>query len=164
RPVDTTPLRGPLSITARQVVLNEDGGARFARADVITGQLSVDAMARGDAILDNVRVTRPVVALRESGGGWNFEQVFEELLAGENGNGGTPSGRRCTIQLCNVTIDNATVDVTRPGQRFAFRSVEGRLPVVTFSEPGLAAPYLRATTLTAEFVQAEPEAQLALDV
>ena len=161
--VDATPMRGPLSITARNVVLNEDGGARFARAEVLSGQLSVDALASGDVILDNVRVRQPVVALRESGGGWNFEQVFEELLNG-GGNGDPRPARRRAIRLRDVQIENGTVDVTRPGQRFAFRSVQGRLPLVVFSDPGTAEPYIRASALTAQFVQAEPEAQVALEV
>jgi hypothetical protein len=162
--VNTRPLRGPLSITARDVILNEDNGARFARAELVSGELSAAAAGTGDVILENVRIRRPVVALRETAGGWNFEQVFEELLNGGGDNGDPPPGRRRTIQLRDVRIDDGTVDVTRPDQRFAFRSVQGRLPVVAFSEPGIAEPYLRAAALTAQFVQAEPEAQVAVDV
>ncbi|MBR9989638.1 MAG: hypothetical protein KFH98_07785, partial [Gemmatimonadetes bacterium] len=161
-PVDARPLRGPLSITARNVVLNEDGGAQFARAELITAQLNTAAATRGDVILDNVRVTRPVVAMREGAGSWNYEQVFEELLSG--GDGGAPRGRRKTIQLRDVRIDNGTVDVTRPVQRFALRDVQARLPLVVFSQPGLPAPYLRASAMSARFVQAEPEADLAVEL
>jgi autotransporter translocation and assembly factor TamB len=119
-------------------------------------------MAQGDVILDNVRVRRPVIALREGAGTWNFEQVFEELLNGGGENGDPTPGRRRTIQLRDVRIEDGTVDVTRPEQRFAFRSVQGHLPLVVFSQPGIAEPYLRAATLTAQFVQAEPEAQVAV--
>jgi hypothetical protein len=162
--VETRPLRGPLSITARDVILNEDGGVRFARVDLVSGQLSVAAVGRGDVILDYVRVVRPVVALREDPGRWNYEQVFEELLNGEGENGGPVARRRRTIHLRDVRIEDGTVDVTRPDQRFAFRAVQGRLPLVSFSEPGVAEPYMRAAALTAEFVQAEPEAQVAVAV
>ncbi|HEX2167944.1 MAG TPA: hypothetical protein VHG09_11990, partial [Longimicrobiales bacterium] len=162
--VDASPLTGPLSITARQVVLNEAGGGRFARAERVTAQLSTDALRSGDVILENVRVVTPVVALRERGGAWNFEQVFEELLSGPNGDPGGRPGRRRTIQLRDVRIENGTVDVTRPDQRFAFRSVQASLPVVVFSQPGIAEPYLRTASLTAQFVQAEPEAQVAVDI
>ncbi|MGH7464069.1 MAG: hypothetical protein ACREK1_02775, partial [Longimicrobiales bacterium] len=164
-PVKARPLRGPLSITARNVVWNEDGGARFARAELVQGQLRLADAARGDIVLDDVRVRRPVVALREGTGSWNFEQVFEELLNGNgNGDGDGAPGRRRTIQLRDVRIEEGDVEVTRPEQRFAFRSVQGRLPLVVLSQEGVAEPYLRAATLTAQFVQAEPEAQLAVNV
>jgi hypothetical protein len=161
--VRTAPLEGPLSITARDVVLNEDGGGRFARAEVITARLRVEDVGRGDVILEGVVVRSPVIALREeSGGGWNYEQVFAELLEGDGG-AGRP-GRKRTIQLRDVRIENGDVQVTRPAQRFAFRSVEGRLPLVVFSQEGVAAPYLRASLVNAQFVQAEPEANLAIEV
>ncbi|MGH7448569.1 MAG: translocation/assembly module TamB domain-containing protein [Longimicrobiales bacterium] len=164
-PVKARPLRGPLSITARNVVWNEDGGARFARAELVQGQLRLADAARGDIVLDDVRVRRPVVALREGTGSWNFEQVFEELLNGNgNGDGEGAPGRRRTIQLRDVRIEDGDVEVRRPEQRFAFRSVQGRLPLVVLSQEGVAEPYLRAATLTAQFVQAEPEAQLAVNV
>ena len=166
-PVYARPLRGPITITARNVVWNEDGGARFARADVVSGQLDVAAAQRGDIVLEDVVLREPVVALRERGGGWNFEDVFEELLGSPNGNGNggpTPrAGRRRVFRLGGVRIVNGTVDVTRPGQEFGFRSVDGTLPVVVFSEPGLAAPYLRVGAIEAEYVQPEPEpARVAL--
>ncbi|HEX6133030.1 MAG TPA: translocation/assembly module TamB domain-containing protein [Longimicrobiales bacterium] len=163
-PVTSRRLRGALSITARNVVWNEDNGERFARADVVTAQLDITSAERGDVVLDNVVLRQPVVALREDAGGWNFEQVLEELLDGGDDGGAASAGRRRTFQLTNVEIVNGVVDVTRPGQRFAFRDTDGRLPVVVFSQPGLAAPYLRAATLRADFVQAEPEATLAVDV
>lgn len=161
-PVSARRLRGALAITARNVVWNEDGGARFARVAVLSGQLDIAAAERGDIVLDDVVLREPVVALREDARGWNFEDVLEELLDGEGGDGGPASGRRRTFQLTDVEIVNGVVDVTRPGQRFAFRDTNGRLPAVVFSQPGLAAPYLRAATLNAQFVQAEPEANLAV--
>lgn len=160
--VRTAPLRGPLAITARDVILNEESGARFARAEVISARLRTDDLGRGDAVLEGVVVRSPVVALREDAGGWNYQEVFAELL--EGGDGADRPGRRRTIQLRDVRIESGTVDVTRPNQRFAFRTVSGRLPLVVFSQEGLAAPYLRVARLNADFVQAEPEAQLALDV
>src|SRR5690606_20566790 len=134
-----------------------------ARATRISASLSADAIRRGDVILDDVRVSNPVVSLRESGGGWNFEQVFEELLSGENGNGGRAGPKR-TIQLRNVRIDDGVVDVTRPADRFAFRCLEARLPMGVVSRPGVAEPSLRAATMEAQFVQAEPGAQVAIAV
>jgi hypothetical protein len=159
--VRTRPIAGPLAITARNVVLNEESGGRFARAEVITARLNMNELRRGDVVLEGVVVRRPVVALREGRGGWNYEQVFAELL---DGDGGAESGRRRTIQLRDVQIEDGDVEVTRPEQRFAFRSVQGRLPLIVFSEPGLAAPYLRAAVVTTQFVQAEPEAQVAMEV
>lgn len=161
--VSARPLRGPLSITARDIVWNEDGGARFARAQSVTGQLRLEDVQRGDVIIDDIVVTNPVVALREGSAGWNFEQVFAELLEGDGEGAGT-RGRRRTIQLRDVRIENGNVEVTRPEQRFAFRAVQGRLPLVVLSQEGIADPYLRAAELTARFVQAEPEANLAVSL
>jgi hypothetical protein len=160
--VRTRPIAGPLSVTARNVVLNEGSGARFARAEVITARLNMDGLRRGDVVLEGVVVRSPVVALREDAGGWNYEEVFAELLEGDGG--GEPGARRRTIQLRDVSIENGDVEVTRPEQRFAFRSVQGRLPLVVFSQEGLAAPYVRASVVTMQFVQAEPEAQVAMEV
>src|SRR5690606_39514928 len=80
----------------------------FAHASRISASLSADALNRGDVILDDVRVSEPVVALRESGGGWNFEQVFEELLSGGNGNGGRAGDRKSTrLNSSHVKISYA---------------------------------------------------------
>jgi hypothetical protein len=155
------PLRGPLAVTLRNVEWDDPAGARFARADVVRGQLSSRALQRGDVLLENVVVQRPVITLNQGAPGtpWNFERVFAELLDAP------PSpGPVRTIQVRNLQILDGTVDVTRPAQRFSFRSLQSRLPLVVLSQPGVPEPYLRVATLTTQFVQAEPEARLALDM
>jgi hypothetical protein len=69
-----------------------------------------------------------------------------------------------TIQVRNLQILDGTVDVTRPAQRFSFRNLQARMPLVVLSQPGVPEPYLRVATLTTRFVQEEPQAQLALDI
>ncbi|MEX1183820.1 MAG: translocation/assembly module TamB domain-containing protein [Gemmatimonadota bacterium] len=163
RPVSARPLKGPLTIVLRDVVWNEDSGTRFLRAESARGRLDTRSAQRGDVIISDVVVTRPIVTLREGGSGdWNYEQVFEELLDG--GGGAPPGGRRRIVQLHNVRIDNGDVEVSRSAQRFAFRGVEGVLPVVVFSQPGVPEPYLRAADVSARFVQAEPAADLAVQL
>jgi hypothetical protein len=154
------PLRGPLAFTARDVVWNEADGARFARADVISAQVNTAAAARADFLLDNVVVRRPVVTLRQPAvrGEWNFAAVFEELLADDGRN-----GPQRIIRLTNLQILDGTVNVTRPAQRFALRSVQARMPLVVLSQPGVPAPYLRLARLDMQFDQAVPTtAQLAV--
>jgi hypothetical protein len=153
-PVAAQPLRGPLAITLRDVVWREVDGARFARAELITGRLDAQAAGRGDVILSSVVVRRPVVALRQARaqGPWNFEQVFAELLEPPD----VAPARVRTIQLHDLQITDGTVDVTMPERRFTFQSVQGRLPLVVLSQPGVPEPYLRVTRATMEFVQTEP--------
>jgi hypothetical protein len=161
RRVVARPLRGPLSLTLRDVVWDDPGGARFARADLVRGRLSSEALQRGDVLLDNVVVQRPVITLRQRAPGvpWNFEEVFAELLDAPP----TPGPVR-TIRVTNLQLLDGTVDVTRPQQRFSFRALQARLPLVVLSQPGVPEPYLRVATVTTRFVQAEPRADLALDV
>jgi hypothetical protein len=162
-PVSTRRLRGPLSLTFRDVVWNEAGGRRFARADLATAQLQAQALSRGDVILDNATIAGVVVSLRQDASGqvWNFEEVFEELLADD----GVPARRpQRTIQVRNLRLTRGTVNVERPDQRFEFRNVEGRLPLVVLSQPGVPEPLVRIGRLTALFVQPEPEARLAIGI
>jgi hypothetical protein len=158
--VSTRPLAGPLSITMRDVVWTEPGGGRFARAASASGRLDTRAAQRGDVIISDVVLNRPVVAVRQDASGeWNYEVALAELLDGDgNGRG----GRKRTVQLRGVRIENGDVEVTRPGQRFAFRAVQARMPLVVFSQEGVADPYLRLEQGSARFVQAEPEADLTV--
>jgi hypothetical protein len=154
------PIRGPLAVTARDLVWNEPGGERFARAAFISANLNAAAAARNDYLLDNVIVRRPVVNLRQPAprAEWNFAAVFEELLAG-----GPEVTPRRTIQLRNVQVLDGTVEVTRPEQRFTLRSAQARMPLVVLSQPGVPAPYLRLATLEMQFDQVAPlPAQLAI--
>lgn len=162
-PVATRRLQGPLALTLRDVVWNEETGERFARADVITARLTTAPLGRGDAIFDNVVVRGVVVSLRETGPGgpWNFEQVLAELLADDDAPERVP---RRTIQVRNLQVAGGTVDVTRPDQRFTFSSVEARLPIVVLSQPGVPEPYLQVSRLTALYTQPEPAARLAVDI
>lgn len=162
-PVASRRLRQPLSLTLRDFVWNEEDGTRFVRADLVTARLATQPLSRGDVILDDAVVTGAVVSLRQSrpGAPWNFEQVLAELLEEDPGPERVP---RRTIQVRNLAVVGGTVDVTRPEQRFSFRSMDGRLPILVLSQPGVAEPYLRVSRLTTLFVQPEPEAQLALDV
>jgi hypothetical protein len=160
-PVDARPLRGPISIDMRNVVWHAADAARFARADRVRGNLDPVAAQRGDVILSNVVLTRPAVTLRQArvGEPWNFEQVFAELLEPA----AVPPPRVRTVQVRGVQVVDGHVDVTMPDRRFAFESVQGQLPLVVFSQPGVAEPYLRAAVVTATFVQPEPEpARLAI--
>jgi hypothetical protein len=155
------PIRGSLAVTARDVVWNEEAGARFARADVITARLDPVALARNDYLLDNVVIRQPVVSLRQPAvrGEWNFAAVFEELLADD----GRDRGPTRTIRLRNLQLVNGTVNVTRPEQRFVLRSVQGRMPLVVLSQPGVANPYMTVADASMLFDQAVPtEAQLAI--
>lgn len=161
-PVRARPLAGPIAITVRDLVWNEASGARFLTADVVRGSLDTRAAQRGDVILSNVTLQRPNVALREDAGGWNYLDVFEELL--EGGDGAGPAGRKRTVQVRNVAIVNGHVDVARPEQRFAFHDVQGRLPLVVFSQQNVSAPYLTASTVSGRFVQAEPAADLVIEM
>ena len=162
-PVSTRRLRGPLSLTFRDVVWNEATGRRFARAEIATAQLQVQALGRGDVILDNTTLTRVTISLRQDAPGraWNFEEVFEELLADDGAPARTPPR---TIQVRNLRIAGGTVDVVRPEQRFEFRNLESTLPLVVLSQPGVPEPLVRVARLTALFIQPEPEVRLAIDV
>jgi hypothetical protein len=158
-PVTARPLRGPLSITLRDVVWNERDGARFARADLVTGRLDPRAAQRGHVLLENVVARRPVIALRQARPrtDWNFEEVFAELLeAGEP----VPESLRRTIRVSNLQILDGTVNVTMPDRRLTFGSVQARIPLLVLSEPGLAEPYMRLATATTEFIQDEPAGRL----
>ena len=150
-----TPLSGPLSVTLRTIVWNEQGGAQFARAEAATATLSLNSVRKGDVLLDDVVIRRPVVALREARGAWNFERVFAKLLEGED-NGRSSAPRR--IEVADVRIENGQVDVTRPNQTFAFHDVNGTLNDLIFAGPGVAAPSLRAETMTAQLVRPDAEA------
>src|SRR5688572_32109778 len=55
-----TPLTGPLSVTLRSIVWNEQGGAQFARAEAATATLSLNSVRKGDVLLDDVVIRRPV--------------------------------------------------------------------------------------------------------
>jgi hypothetical protein len=161
-PVDARPLRGPITLTMRDLVWTEEDGTRFARADVISGQLNVRAAQRADVVLDNVVVRRPVITLRQARprGEWNFERVFAELLEG-----GPAEGPVRTVRVMNLQIVDGSVDVAMPDRRMAFRTLQARLPLVVLSQPGLAEPYLRVSVATTQFVQREPvNGQLALEV
>src|SRR5690606_39804233 len=68
--------------TRRSSDLEEDG-TRFTRAERITAQLRMDGIGRGDVVMDNVVVTRPVVALREERAG-RSEEHTSELQSREN--------------------------------------------------------------------------------
>jgi translocation and assembly module TamB len=162
-PVPTRRLRGPLSLTLRDLVWNEEDGARFVHADVVTARLATQPLTRGDAVFDDAVVRGAVVSLRESrsGGPWNFEQVLAELLEDDGEPERVP---RRTIQVRNLRVVGATVDVTRPEQRFVLRSVDAQLPILVLSQPGVPEPYMRVSRLTAQYTQPEPEASLALDV
>jgi hypothetical protein len=161
--VDARPLRGPLAVTLRDLTWDDPSGTRFARAQVVRGQLNSAALQRGDVVLDNVVMQRPVVALRQAAPGreWNFEQVFAELLEGD---GGPRRGPVRTIQVRNLQVLDGTVTVVRPGQRLAFNDLQARLPLVVLSQPGVPDPYLRVATLTTRFVQEDPQADLPLDI
>jgi hypothetical protein len=159
--VHARPLRGPLAINARNLVWDDPAGARFATAAQVTARLDAGALGRGNVLLDNVVLRQPVVTLREPrpGADWNFQAVFAELLADER----DPRAPIRTIQLRNVQVVDGTVDVVRPAQRFALRTVNAQLPLVVLSQPGVPAPYLRLATLTMQFDQTVPErAQLAV--
>ncbi|CAN5845869.1 hypothetical protein BH23GEM9_BH23GEM9_04320 [soil metagenome] len=161
-PVSARPLRGPLSITMRNVIWNEADGTRFARADFISAQLDAAAVQRGDAILTNMVVRRPVVALRQDTplGGWNYEQVFAELLEPQP----EPRGPVRTIQLRNLQVVDGTVNVRMPDRRFDFESAQARMPLVVLSQPGVPEPYIRLALLTTEYVQRTPiEGRLAIE-
>jgi hypothetical protein len=155
------PMRGPLAITLRNLVWTDPDGVRWARAESATGQLSTAALGRGDVVLDNVVVRRPVIALRQTapGADWNYQEVFAELLEPDD----SPGPQR-TIHVRNLRIVDGSVDVTRPGQQMAFRSVQARMPLVVLSQPGVPEPYIRIAQLTTQFSQPEPEARLALAV
>jgi hypothetical protein len=161
RTLPTRPLRGSLAITMREVVWMEDASVRFARAEFVSARLDLAALGRGDAVLDGVIIRRPVVALRQPvpGAEWNFEHVLAELLADAPL---PPVAPRRIIEARNVQILDGTVEVGMPDRRFAFAALQARLPVVVFSRPGLAEPWLRVARLTAQFTQPEPEARLAV--
>ncbi|HSJ25295.1 MAG TPA: translocation/assembly module TamB domain-containing protein [Longimicrobiales bacterium] len=155
------PIRGPLSLTARNLVWDDPSGTRFATADLVTARVDARAAARTDFLLDDVVFRTPVVQLRQAvpRGDWNFQAVFEELLAADP----DPRGPVRTVRLRNVRVVDGTVLVTRPEQRFALRAVTGQLPLVVLSQPGLPEPYLRVSTLEMQFDQTLPEpAQLAI--
>ncbi|HSJ07670.1 MAG TPA: translocation/assembly module TamB domain-containing protein, partial [Longimicrobiales bacterium] len=158
--VSARPLRGPLTITARNVVLSEEGGARFARVDQVTAQLQTAGLARGDVVLDNVVVRRPVVALREDRAGWNYAQVFAELLEG-----GEPGGPKRLVQLRDVRIENGDITVDRPAQQLAFRNVQGTMPLVVMSQAGVPNPYIRVGVVSLDLFQMEPKpVELAVEI
>jgi hypothetical protein len=148
------PLRGPLSINARNIVWDDPAGARFATAEQFTGRLNAAAAARGDILLDAVVLRRPVVQLRQPQvrGDWNFLAVFEELLEAER----DPDAPVRTIQLRGAQVVDGTVNVTRPEQQFALRSVNARMSLVVLSQPGVPDPYMRVSTLTMQFDQVLP--------
>jgi hypothetical protein len=161
-PVRARPLRGPLTLVMQDVVWLEEDGSRFARAERMTGQLDMAAAAGGDVILSNVVVRDPVITLRQGRplGEWNYEQVFAELLAPPE----VPPTRVRTIQIRGMQIVNGRVDVTMPDRRFAFENVQGRLPLVVLSQPGVEDPYLRAGVVTLDYVQRAPVAgRLAIE-
>jgi hypothetical protein len=159
--VDARPLRGPITITMRDLVWNEEDGTRFARADFVSGQLNVAAAQRNDVVLNNVVVRRPVITLRQARprDEWNFERVFAELLEG-----GPAEGPVRTIRVTNLQVVDGSVDVAMPDRRMAFQALQARLPLVVLSQPGLAEPYLRVSVATTQFVQRAPvEGRLALE-
>lgn len=159
-PVTARPLRGPIAITVRDLVLNEADGARFARVDLATGRLNAGAAQRGDVLLENVVVRRPVISLRQAAPrtDWNFEQVFAELLEGDE-----QPGPKRTIRVANLQVLDGTVTVSMPDRSFDFQSVQARVPVLVLSQPGVPEPYLRLASATTTFVQREPAATLAID-
>lgn len=158
--VEARPLRGPLAITARNVVWNDPSGGRFATSPQITARLDAAAFLRTDFLLDNVVVRDPVIELQQAqvGGAWNFEAVFAELLDAEPG-----PGPPRTIRLQNLQVLGGTVRVARPEQRFVLRDVDARSPLLVLSQPGVPDPWMRLSTLTMQFDQSFPEAgQLAI--
>jgi hypothetical protein len=158
--VAARPLRGPISISARDMVWNDPAGARFATAARVTARLDARAAARGDVLLDDVVLREAVVDLRQRrpGGAWNFEAVFAELLGAE-----PAPGPPRTIRLTNVQLVDGTVRVDRPEQRFVLHDVTGRMPLAVLSQPGVPDPWLRLSTLNMRFEQSFPEqGQLAI--
>jgi hypothetical protein len=147
------PITGPLAISARDIVWNDRGGVRFARAEAGSGRLLTTGLAHGDIIVEDAVLERPIVALREERqGGWNFERVLAELLDGGNGDGNgegrARSQRQATIHVRGLRIAGGEVDVQRPADRFAFHAVDGHLAVVSFSQPGIADPYVRVERIS----------------
>jgi hypothetical protein len=166
--VPLRPLQRPLSVTMRNFVWNEEGGARFAQAEVATGEIEMTALQRGDVVIQNAVVQRPVINLRESASGtWNYEQVMEELLDDEgtngNGEGRRDPGQRL-IQVRGLRIVNGHVDVRRPADHMVFEDVDGQLPVVSVSQPGIADPYLRVADMSTVVVRPEAETRMPLAV
>ena len=164
--IPTTPIRGPVRFNARNVVWKERSGAQFVRAESATGRLNLAGMPRGDVVVEDVEIVRPVVALREERGGtWNYETVLAELLnGGENGNGDVRHGPTPIplIQVRNLRVVRGHVDVQRLTERFSFEALDAAMPVVSFSQPGITDPYVRIQRATTTMVRPADSSRIRL--
>ncbi len=157
RPV-TTPMRGPLQLTARDIEWLEPNGRVFARAARAVGDLVTAPMARGDVLLRNVLVSKPEVFLRETQPEvWNFVAVFEELL-----NAPESAEPKRRIHLDGLRIADGYVDVKRPDDAFSFRSLEADISALTLSDARLTEPLMLLATADAVFERPSTKTRLPL--
>lgn len=159
--VDARPLRAPVALTLSDVAWDDPAGRSFARIDRATGRLDVGGAVRGNIVVTDVVLTRPVVELREDGAGdWNYEAVLADLLEPEAPR--PPGAPRRLVQFRDVRIEDGTVDVRRPADRFAFLSVAARLPVVSLSQPGIEDAFIRAAAVTTTFARDDTRLDLSV--
>ena len=162
RPVSTRPLRGNLSIRARDVVWLVPGSdERFARAEAVTGILDVSAANRGDMILRDVRMEAPRIALRSNGRTWNYERPLAGLLE-DDGRDDARARRTPTFRIQGLVVSRGSATVDMPESDFALTGLEARFGTVDLSGPALAAPRMEVISARAVLDPPGDRPQLAV--
>ncbi len=97
------------------VRIYESDGSEFARIDTLAVSYRWSQFLLGNVTLASVELVGPVVQLRVSPDGWNFEEVFRGPESSEPDTTGGP-GRRPRIVLRDVAIRSGDVTIRQPWQ------------------------------------------------
>jgi len=108
-------LAGDLLRTVRMagVRIYEPDGSEFARIDTIAVRYSWTRFLLGNVTIASVELVAPVVQLRTSPGGWNFEEVFRNPRPSEPDTTGDPRSRPRVV-LQDVAIRSGDVTIRQP--------------------------------------------------
>ena len=97
------------------VRIYEPDGSEFARIDTLAVSYRWSQFLLGNVTLTSVELVAPVVQLRTSSDGWNFEEVFRGPESSEADTTGGP-GRRPRVVLRDVAIRSGDVTIREPWQ------------------------------------------------
>ena len=137
----TTPLEGPIRITAKAVRWDAPGRRPFFNADSVAGVLDASELNRGSVLVTEAALVRPRVVIERAAGAddWNYEQVFD-LFTRDVEDGATRAGgdrARSSIRFQDVTVEDGAVVANVPGLgSLRFTAVDALLPRIDVSVPG----------------------------